>query len=89
MAHLLTTRARAEQSQRERLLSVPAKPQTVYSDTISDGLRTVALRLLGGILALALLGTALWRSDEPSHPLRLEESAPVGHSTWYTSDSAE
>ena len=88
MAHLLTTRARAEQSHRARLLAPAAPPRPAYSPAISEGLRLLAIRLLG-ILFLVVLGTALYPGGEPTRPLQIAEPVPMGHSTWYASDSAE
>jgi len=74
--HSLTTRARAEADRRERLTRVlPPRPLPFVPLHQRPSYRRAIwlLRLVLSLLALLLLGAALWPSGKSTRPLRLAD----------------
>jgi hypothetical protein len=78
----LTTRAQAENWRRQQLQTTPPARPAAPAPGLSPGLRLLALRLLG-VLALLILGAALWPSGEPTRPLRLADEQPANQMAWH------
>jgi hypothetical protein len=83
--HSLTTRAAAERYRQQRLLAPIAKPQLRPRRQLSERQKLWLARVLG-VVALSILGTALYPEGKPTHPLRVADEMPVGHTTWSESD---
>lgn len=84
----LTTRAQAENWRRQQLQTTPPMRPTAPAPALSPGLRLLALRLLG-VLALLILGAALWPGAEPTRPLRLADEPAGSRTAWHESDYTE
>lgn len=69
-------------------ITVPTPPAQVpaYDEQPTYRFVMTALRWVLSLLALLILGAALYPGGEPSRPLRLADEAPASRTAWHESD---
>jgi len=78
--HSITTRARADHFRRQQLRALPTPPPRFVpaAERPAYRLATGLLRLVLTLLALLVLGTALWPAGQ-TRPLRVASEAPTAY----------